>query len=300
MKKALLLLLIASFFSACQKEALTLLDQEDYSITLRDDDEPEPKPCETECITPGEKGYFPETQDTIITWGAFSKTVTLTVYNTETHFVFEVSSTNGFANIIIDSVGQPAGPYDPNVVGVYQIPLPDDWKACDLAEFEVWVNGDGPQARFEVAYYLVGVCEVEPPCEWREETGFGGSNKGAGAAWWFYIDTDDYNGVDPLVQPIYAGQKLTDGTVTWDGENLIIDLGSWSLQDDDEAVKVGGYNTLPSKRPPGGQLKLYKGTELVIPGDGSRYYVVHLDLRICEEIPPVVEAPLGGSLPLTE
>jgi hypothetical protein len=302
MKKALLLLLIASFFSACQKESLTLLNQEDYSVTLRDDD-PEPKPCETECIDPSEKSYFPETQEQVIEWGnpcdpVFSKTVTLTVYNTDTHFVFEVSSTNGFANVVINE-GQPAPPTDPNAINTYFIDLPDGWQACDLLEFEVKVNGDGPQAVFTGEYYLVGVCAVEPPCEWREETGFGGEHKGAGAAWWFYIDTDDYNGVDPLVQPIYAGQKLTDATVTWDGENLTIDLGSWSLQDDDEAVKVKGYDTLPSKRPPGGQLNLYKGTELVIPGDGSRYYVVHLDLRICEEIPPVDEAPLDGSLPMS-
>jgi hypothetical protein len=115
-------------------------------------------------------------------------------------------------------------------------------------------------------------------CE--SETAFGGNSPGSGAAWWYYFDTQG-----PATQAIYAGQNLTDGTVTWDGTNLIINLGSWSLDPDPnkdgEQVKVQGYDVLPTNRPNAGNFD-YKGSDLTIPGDGSRYYVIHLDLVLCE------------------
>jgi len=109
------------------------------------------------------------------------------------------------------------------------------------------------------------------------ETGFGGATVGAGSAWWYAFDTQG-----AATQAIYAGQAITDGTVTYDGTKLIINLGSWKLQDVPESVKVEGYNTLPTKRPAAGKFTLYTGTNLTVPTNGSRYYVIHLDVQKCE------------------
>ncbi len=110
-----------------------------------------------------------------------------------------------------------------------------------------------------------------------DETGFGGSTAGGGSAWWFYFDTQgDSN------QPIYAGQKMTDGTVTFANGTFTINLGSWELQDVVEPVKVQGYNTLPRSRPAAGQFKTYKGKDLVFSVNGWRFYVIHLDIKKCE------------------
>ena len=61
-------------------------------------------------------------------------------------------------------------------------------------------------------------------------------------------------------QPIYAGQNLTDGTVTCSEAGLLsINLGSWSQQDRAETVKVQCYHSgeLPSSRPPAGQFTTF-------------------------------------------
>jgi VCBS repeat-containing protein len=119
-----------------------------------------------------------------------------------------------------------------------------------------------------------------------EQTAYGGSNGkdvDQNGAWWYYFDTQG-----DAVQPIYAGQKLTNGTVTYDkvADKITIDLGDWSLQIGDETVKVLGYNTLPVSRPPNGggpgSARFYAGTGLEIQGNGSRYYVIHLDV-VCSE-----------------
>lgn len=114
-----------------------------------------------------------------------------------------------------------------------------------------------------------------------EETGFAGSTAGKGSAWWFAFDTQG-----AATQPIYAGQKLTDATVTFADGKFTIDLGSWSLQDGNETVKSQGYNTLPNKRPAAGQFTMYKGADLEFNGNGSRYYVIHLDMMLCEDVEP--------------
>ncbi|GAB3227705.1 hypothetical protein J0A67_15165 [Algoriphagus aestuariicola] len=114
----------------------------------------------------------------------------------------------------------------------------------------------------------------------QEETAWGGSSEGGGPAWWFYFDT-----TGDAVQPIYAGQNLTDGTITFDGNNLIIDLGSWVLQDDLEAVKIQGYNSIPTSRPAAGPFTTYKGRNLVIPVSGFTYYAIHLDVMLEIECP---------------
>ena len=68
----------------------------------------------------------------------------------------------------------------------------------------------------------------------------GGTAPGAGPAWWYYYDNNLVNqdGLAVDTQPIYAGQNLTDGTVTCNAAGqLSIELGSWSRQDRAETVK---------------------------------------------------------------
>lgn len=111
------------------------------------------------------------------------------------------------------------------------------------------------------------------------ETAWGGTSEGAGKAWWFYYDVSVGG-----QQAIYAGKKEVDGAYIEyiDGE-IRIELGnSLSLIDDDEAVKIEGYNTLPTDRPAAGPFKEYKGTDLTVQVDEFAYYAVHLDVAVCK------------------
>jgi hypothetical protein len=119
-------------------------------------------------------------------------------------------------------------------------------------------------------------------CKYKGETAYGGGTAGSGAAWWYYFDTQG-----PASQPIYAGQKLTGGTISYNsGTDVItINLNELQLQSVSEPVKVQGYNTLPSTRPASGLFTLYKGSNLTIQGNGSRYYVIHLDAKVPYDCP---------------
>jgi hypothetical protein len=123
-----------------------------------------------------------------------------------------------------------------------------------------------------------------PPSACTEETAWGGTTPGTGPAWWYYYDNNLAN-----QQPIYAGQNLTDGTVTCDDAGqLSIALGSWSQQDRAETVKVQCYGEgqLPPERPSAGLFTTYKGAELTVPGvncndPSCRYIAIHLDVEQC-------------------
>lgn len=116
----------------------------------------------------------------------------------------------------------------------------------------------------------------EEEITYQEETAFGGNFEGAGGEWWYYFDTQGSS-----TQSIYADQQLTDGTITYDNGQLIIDLGSWSLVDDDEPVKIQGYHNgeLPSSRPAPGPFQTYKGNQLTVSVPAYRFYVIHLDVE---------------------
>lgn len=161
------------------------------------------------------------------------------------------------------------------------------------------VNASGGAAGLSNLTFCFVECESEP-C-WTAETAFGGETEGDGSAWWFAFDTQG-----DLIQKIYAGQKEVPGAyVQYDKVNDVITIvlgENLKLQDavtvtkphprtgapvtstNDEQVKVQGYNELPASRPSAGLFKLYKGRNLVIQGNGSRYYVIHLDVEVndCE------------------
>jgi hypothetical protein len=146
-------------------------------------------------------------------------------------------------------------------------------------------GGDGDRWWFYGNYTLCCPRPVDPPVSGcTEETAWGGTTPGKGPAWWYYYDNIL---TDP--QPIYAGQNLTNGGVTCVAdEELSINLGSWSLQDRAESVKVQCYTEgqLPSTRPEAGLFTTFKGTALTVPGvscnsDSCRYIAIHLDVQQC-------------------
>jgi hypothetical protein len=141
------------------------------------------------------------------------------------------------------------------------------------------VNASGSAAglsNLTICYNLTP-CNV---CNWKEETAFGGAIRGAGSAWWYAIDASTSG-----TYPIYAGQNAVPGaSVKYDADQdvIIVNLGNnMRLQNDPESVKAEGYKELPSRRPAAGLFDLYKGTDLTIQGNGSNFYVVHLDVEVC-------------------
>lgn len=142
------------------------------------------------------------------------------------------------------------------------------------------INASGNPAglsNLTICYNLVA-CQSE--CDWQEETAFGGGVAGAGNAWWYAIDATTSG-----TYPIYAGQQAVPGaSVNYDAvtDLITINLGSgMQLQSVSEPVKVEGYDQLPSERPAAGLFQLYKGSNLTVQGNGSAYYVVHLDVEVC-------------------
>jgi hypothetical protein len=119
--------------------------------------------------------------------------------------------------------------------------------------------------------------------EFLDETAYGGNTEGSGSPWWYYFDV---NG--PATQTVYAGQQPTDATVTYSNGQIIIDLGSLTLQDDDEPVRIKGLNIIPASPLPLDSYT-YKGTQLIWDVDPYPFYVIHLDA--------LVEVPAGAATP---
>lgn len=146
------------------------------------------------------------------------------------------------------------------------------------------VNSSGNPAglsNLTICYNLVE-CTTVTECDWQEETAFGGSTAGDGSAWWYAMDASTSG-----TYPIYAGQVAVPGaSVVYDANSdlITINLGpQMQLQDVNEPVKVEGYNTLPASRPVAGLFDLYKGTSLSVQGNGSAFYVIHLDVEVCNQ-----------------
>jgi hypothetical protein len=147
-----------------------------------------------------------------------------------------------------------------------------------------WANGQkfvskGSWATFSGPYTIqectIDQIEEEVVC-YSSETAWAGNSKGNGSAWWYIFDASG-----STVQNIYAGQKLTDGTITYSNGILTINLGSMKLQDVKEPVKIQGYQTSsPDTRPAAGQFTTYKGDQLVINVGAAKYFAIHLDVMV--------------------
>lgn len=150
--------------------------------------------CAEDCIE--DQNYFIDTQQAVVSWGGpnqnnNSKTINIEYYNTETHFVLRVKSTNGWSDLVINGVSSwLGGPVAPNVWATHTESLASGWQACDLKSFTLAVSGNGPPAQFLVNYNLFEVCSG---CE----TGFTGDAVACGtereANYTFTADADmDY------------------------------------------------------------------------------------------------------------
>ncbi len=149
----------------------------------------------------------------------------------------------------------------------------------------------------------------------RAETAWGGDIRGSGNRWWFYSTYEiqecvtshvcynsdtawsagtrfveqgnwatytEYNGVEKTVT-LFAGQNKNAGTVTFapvaDNQVMItitFNTG-WGLQDVDEAVKIQGYDSVPSGNPSPGSFSTYKGGSLSVTVTANNFYGVHID-----------------------
>ncbi len=168
MKKGLLLVLGAvlvgtALLFSCQKtDELAVAEQE---LMLKSAAAYPEDGCNTVCITPGSGDYFLKEYTHTFDATAPAKTVTVKVYNTETHLVYEVTSQNcDFKHLKFN------GNFEVNNAVTTswkkEILLDADWKACDLKEatIEVYRNnlngtGGGQYAKLETSYNLIGVCQ---------------------------------------------------------------------------------------------------------------------------------------------
>jgi surface protein len=121
--------------------------------------------CSINCINPDDPECFVVTDKLTVGWGGlkntkFNKTINVRYYNTLTHFVLEVMSSNGFANVLKDevSIKNFKGTIPPDTWQEFAFPLDEDWKACDKYNFTLKVTGNGPPAYFNVEYQLIGAC----------------------------------------------------------------------------------------------------------------------------------------------
>lgn len=155
---------------------------------------------------------------------------------------------------------------------------------------------------FNYIGYVVQCCEPPEKCyDYQCETAFGGDNVGpttkGNKAWWFY-----YNTTTGGVQTIWAGKTIEAGTVKYENGKIVIILAEgWSLKEYEwteegcgypditkpytEAVKIQGYDILPTAKPTPGLFTTYKGMDLTVPVDSYPYYVIHLDLVKTTEVP---------------
>jgi len=129
-------------------------------------------------------------------------------------------------------------------------------------------------------------CSTDP-CEngdCTSETAYGGGNSvnvGTAGAWFYTYDAGSGT------QTLWAGQTMNAGTVTYNagtGTFTIALNPGWQLNPNtSEPVKIQGYTTLPTTRPPSGQFTTYKGTSLTPSVASFPYYIIHVDVQHCTE-----------------
>ncbi len=124
---------------------------------------------------------------------------------------------------------------------------------------------------------------TDPVAEcFKEETAWADGDRYIEPGNWATYTT--YEGVEQTVT-LYAAESVDMGTVSFssaaDGMvTITIELDEgWSLRDDDEAVKIQGYNSPPSGNPAPGLFRTYKGTELSVTAPVFDFYGIHMDVK---------------------
>ncbi len=247
MKKSKMFLIVSSIFicliiwQSCQKddEHETLYsDVETMQLkcaTVYD--------CSTVCIDPDDAEYFVAHDQIVVGWGGpeknkFNKTVDVKYYNTLTHFVLQVMSSNGIADVLIDdvSVKNFYGTVPPDTWQEINFPLANDWQACDTWAFELQITGFGPPAFFGVEYNLIGECEEED------------------AGWPRDTDTEVVEVTNPVTGRIWMDRNLGASRVATSStdEEAYGDLYQWGrAADGHESRTSGTTSSLSSSDTPG-------------------------------------------------
>ncbi|MGX7666408.1 hypothetical protein [Flavobacterium pedocola] len=172
--------------------------------------------CNSECIVPGGP-YFENSESKVINWGNRTKTIEVKYYNTETHFVVMAKSTNGWADLLKNSVSVwTAGSVAANTWATYSYPLPSGWEACDLESFVLEVAGNGPPAKFVVDYNLIGVCNDGCETEFTGDVLASGDTK---EAVYTFTANSDYDYI-----------KIQGGLTNFVGTNAIVTVTGGNLE----------------------------------------------------------------------
>ena len=179
MKKIILTLAIALSMISCSNEPLDVTAEADAGTNLTAKKmaiTPTVMPssgytletylnCNDNCIAKDSQTFFAKSAEQTVSWGGekFSKTVYVKYFNSPTHFVLQVLSTDGYSDLVIDGVssGIKAAP---NTWANYTFPLAVGWEACNDINLKLQVAGNGPQGVFDVKYQLIGICH-DDACE---------------------------------------------------------------------------------------------------------------------------------------
>jgi uncharacterized protein (TIGR02145 family) len=158
------LFIVSLSFWACQKDEIKT-GNPDTTEQVELKTQQADAHCPARCIQPTNPEYYEISNHQTISWAGsendkFSKTVSINYYNTLTHFVLRIKSTNGIADVLIDgqSVKNFEGTIAKDTWHQISFPLQEGWQGCQQWSFELKVTGNGPAATFGVQYFLIGMC----------------------------------------------------------------------------------------------------------------------------------------------
>lgn len=241
--------------------------------------------CSNLCINPEAPVYFPLISTICDGPEATNKCTTVTVYNTMTHLIIEVVSTEQTGTVFINDVVMDEHGFPAGETHSFYFELPSGWKACDPWPFKVRIVGGGTPDEHIGTYYLIGVCP--DICTPMDETAWSAGTKYVSKGNWATYTT--YTAGKEAT--IFAGQTINVGTATFSavsGGNVTITInltGGWYFRNVPENVKVQGYKVSPSTTPSPGLFAnkaTAAGTSCTITVPAAAYYGVHLDLEKCQ------------------
>jgi len=130
-----------------------------------------------------------------------------------------------------------------------------------------------------IGYKLACCVSVGGACQ--RAIAYGGDSEGEGDSWWSY-----YDAAGSAAQTIWAAPDIDLGSVTVQAGTIAVSLKTgWIPESIAEPVKIQGYqcDALPKSEPAAGQFTTYKGNSLEPTVDAYPCYVIHLDVKSCED-----------------